>query len=122
MSEPQSHFCVRNVIDLMSPGLEQETVHCARHVTRDAPAGLRSPWMPGVKFDVGQEARVTLQAHLVGLVRESERLRIGSCVRRVGVVTMPAGHLSLLKAGGPLQGLYDESGFAKSSVLIEGLA
>ena len=48
MTKSQSHFSVRDVINLMGPRLEQKRIHDARHVAGNAPAALGVGEMVGM--------------------------------------------------------------------------
>src|SRR5690349_21935266 len=88
LSETQRHLCIRDVIDLVRPGLEQQRVHDTRHVTGDTTAAFGGRGMTRVMFEYRPIAvpRVALQAHLVGVIAELERRGVGRGIRAVWVV------------------------------------
>src|SRR5438067_468349 len=67
LPETQGHVRVRNVVNAMRPGLEQQRVHDTRHVTGGTTAALRGHGMARVLRERGLIAvpGVALQAHLV---------------------------------------------------------
>ena len=74
LAETQRHLRVRDVIDLVRPGREQQRVHDTRHVTGDTTAAFGGSGMARVMFERPPIAvpRVALQAHLVGVIAELE--------------------------------------------------
>jgi hypothetical protein len=77
--------------------------------------------MPGVLLR-RERLIVALQAHLVRIALELQRFRVGGCVRRVRIMTVPAVSLAFAEAGGTLKSFYDESSFPESTIPIERFA
>jgi hypothetical protein len=63
--EAKRLFRIRDVVDLMTPGFEQQAVHDPRHVAGLAPAAVRSGAMMRVPLDTFPAGGVALQAHFV---------------------------------------------------------
>jgi hypothetical protein len=88
LTKSQSHFSVGDVINLMGPGLEQESIHDAGHVARNASAALGVGEMVGMRrrHGIALEASVASHAHKIGPVPEFQRRRVRS--RIVVLLTM----------------------------------
>ena len=68
--EALGHGGVGDIIDAMSPGFKQESIHDTGHVARDTTATLRVYGVVRVAFHRGSAGQLgmTLQAHLIGVV------------------------------------------------------
>src|SRR6266581_7313462 len=100
LTKSQSHFRIRDVINLMSSGFEHERIHDGWHVARNAPATLGVSPMVRVRRRRGLTLKTSVAsyAHKIGLIPEFHRRRIRSptvvlLVVGVRIVASTAAHL-----------------------------
>ena len=71
-AESGGHFGIGNFVNLVRAGLEQQRLHIARHVTRNAAAGFARRRVPRMPFGMLPHRLVALHAHLIGIGCEFE--------------------------------------------------
>lgn len=76
--------------------------------------------MAGVSLCLQGLGSMTMDAHSVGVFREPQGFGIVCSIFAMDIMAMAAVDLTLLKAGGTLQRLYDKGGFPEATVFVEG--
>ena len=124
LPEAQSHFRVRNVVDLVGPRAKSQRVHNRRHVASDAAAACGRGAVMGMRRGrrfVG-ELCMAANTHLIRLIFELQRRLVGGEIVAVGIVTAPATHLSLAETLRAFERFHDKRRLAESPVFIKAFA